>query len=171
MQVSSTGRGSARIALSLGGSARRQVDHLGLVRDPRPRFQRIAECPELLLGDAVHAHQQIELGDRKQLGRAAEAKRVQRTDVLIGGGDDRLQLLGHVLRLVVARTEEQETLLILPYEKWPRRRSYHKPSLFTRHALRNAKRHERTSVPIPKFAKVCGTLGCELRSRRTLATY
>src|SRR5262249_54316076 len=52
----------------------------------------------------------------KQLGRAAEAKRVQRTDVLIGGGDDRLQLLGHVLRLVVARTEEQETLLILPYE-------------------------------------------------------
>src|SRR5262249_41221678 len=116
MQVSSTGRGSARIALSLGGSARRQVDHLGLVRDPRPRFQRIAECPELLLGDAVHAHQQIELGDRKQLGRAAEAKRVQRTDVLIGGGDDRLQLLGHVLRLVVARTEEQETLLILPYE-------------------------------------------------------
>src|SRR5262245_31564593 len=28
-----------------------------------------------------------------------------------------------------------------------------------------------TSVPIPKFASLCGTLVCELRNRRTLATY
>ncbi len=27
-----------------------------------------------------------------------------------------------------------------------------------------------TSVPIPKFASLCGTLICELRNRRTLAT-
>src|SRR5262245_64531728 len=27
------------------------------------------------------------------------------------------------------------------------------------------------SVPIPKFASLCGTLVCELRNRRTLATY
>ena len=27
------------------------------------------------------------------------------------------------------------------------------------------------SVPIPKFASFCGTLVCELRNRRTLATY
>ena len=26
-------------------------------------------------------------------------------------------------------------------------------------------------VPIPKFALLCGTLVCELRNRRTLATY
>src|SRR5712692_7826192 len=34
--------------------------------------------------------------------------------------------------------------------------------------------HETTrpaSVPIPKFASLCGTLVCELRNRRTLATY
>jgi hypothetical protein len=29
----------------------------------------------------------------------------------------------------------------------------------------------RASVPIPKFASLCGTLVCELRNRRTLATY
>ena len=27
------------------------------------------------------------------------------------------------------------------------------------------------SVPIPKFASLCGALACELRKRRTLATY
>src|SRR5262245_19572414 len=30
---------------------------------------------------------------------------------------------------------------------------------------------ERPSVPIPKFASLCRSLVCELRNRRTLATY
>jgi hypothetical protein len=46
-------------------------------------------------------------------------------------------------------------------------------------AAPNARRHsrvpkqigDRASAPIPKFAPFCGTVVCELRNRRTLATY
>ncbi len=44
------------------------------------------------------------------------------------------------------------------------------PITACRRGCRGLSRRE-ASVPIPKFASLCGTLVCELRNRRTLATY
>jgi hypothetical protein len=43
--------------------------------------------------------------------------------------------------------------------------------VLTAHAVLPKKAGAGASVPIPKFAPLCGTLVCELRNRRTLATY
>ena len=137
------------------------------------------------VNEGAVAHDRIEQRAARLAVRVVAVFVAKDHEVVLAAGDAQLVALdaGERLERRAGRAPAVRAMAVRGVDEFVRHRVVHGAALalagertdagFLRagHRLSISANVGAASVPIPKFASFCGTLVCELRNRRTLATY